>query len=382
MSGMVGGMSTIAAITLHLCAILAAAVPPAAATPPTVTAPLREKWRLADAEGALLIGNLVDAAADAAGNTYLLDFDLQTVAVISPKGELLRTLGRPGDGPGETRLASRLFVEPEGRVGLLDMTSSRLVWFDPAGNPEPTAGHLRLNPDGSGAALTYDARRCAGGYVAAFAVLDASDRIIAFDVALTRVPDGGGAGMIVHRVPDKAMSAREPLAAEADSYNFVYNAWDADRAGNVYLAPDRDLARILKLPAGGGEPVEIPLVTKRRDRTATEKAAVAARLARLNGDAGPRVADADAYVDHLRCDESGNVWVRTPMPDPPVAAGVFVAYDVYSPAGARLRRLELRGPDDPRRDAWFLLPGRRVVVVRHANDRDSTEGPEVVSYAY
>jgi len=371
------------AISLQLVAIMeVATLATAAAAPPTLVGTLHEQWRLADSDDSLLIGNLVDAAADAAGNTYLLDFDAQTVAVISPKGELLRTLGRPGDGPGETRMASRMFVEPDGRVGLLDAMSSRLVWFDAAGSPEAGAGHLRLNPDGSGATLTYDARRCAGGYVAAFAVLDVKAGARAFDVALARVPDDGSAAAIIHRVPDRAMSARGPLADEADSYNFVYNAWDADRAGNVFLAPDRDRPRVVVLPAGGGAPSEFPLVTGRRDRTAAEKAAVAARLARPNGAPAPRIADAEAFVGHLWCDEQGRVWVRTPSPDPPVAWGVFLAYDVYSASGAHLERVELRGPDDPRRDAWFLLPGRRVIVVRNANDSESDEGPEVVGYAY
>lgn len=367
-----------------LLILVAATIVPAAsrATAPVVQTQLREQWRLTPSEESPVLANLVDAATDAAGNTYLLDFQLQTVLVISPKGELLRTLGRPGDGPGETRMASRLFVEPDGRVGLLDAMSSRLVWFDAAGKPEAGAGHLRLNPDGSGATLTYDARRCVGGYVAAFAVLDVKAGARAFDVALARVPDDGSAAAIIHRVPDRAMSARGPLADEADSYNFVYNAWDADRAGNVFLAPDRDHPRVVVLPAGGGAPSEFPLVTGRRDRTAAEKAAVAARLARPNGTPGPHVADAEAFVGHLWCDEQGRVWVRTPSPDPPVATGVFLAYDVYSASGAHLERVDLRGPDDPRRDAWFLLPGRRVVVVRHANDPESDEGPEVVGYAY
>ena len=372
---------------LHTALLVAAGVASAvsgAAAPavPCSRFDLVEQWRLAPSGEAPTLANIIDAATDPAGNTCLLDLQLQSILVISPDGRLLRTQGRPGDGPGETRMASRLFVDPDGKVGLLDAMSSRLVWFDAAGKPLPGMGHLRLNPDGSGATMTYDARRCDGGYVAAFAVLDMSARTRTIDVALARVPDDGGAATIIQRVADRAMSATGPLAEEADSYNFVWNNWDADRAGNVYLAPDRDSPRIVVLPAAGGKPWEFPLATGRRNRTAAEKAEVAARLARPNGAPGPRVADADAFVGHLRCDEQGRVWVRTPSPDPPVADGVFVAYDVYSPAGQHLERVELRGPDDPRTDAWFLLAGRGVIVVKHANDPDSEEDLEVVSYAY
>lgn len=65
-----------------------------------------------------------------------------------------------------------------------------------------------------------------------------------------------------------------------------------------------------------------------------------------------------------------------------MAAGVFLAYDVYAASGGHLERVELRGPDDAKRDAWFLLPGRRVVVVKHANDPESLEAPEVIGYTY
>lgn len=367
----------------HAIVQLAIAISATAAhvAPATISATLHEQWRLADADDSLLIGDIVDAAIDADGNTYLLDFKLQTVAVINPKGALLRTLGRPGDGPGETRMASRLFIEPDGRVGLLDAMSSRLVWFDASGNPLP-GGHLRLNADGSGTVATYDARRCTGGYVAAFMVRDEVPQSRAFQVTLARVPDDGTPSIILYRAADRAASAVDPLADEADSYNFVWNTWDASRTGTVFVAPDRDRPRILVLPAAGGEPTEFKLVTGRRDRTAAEKAQAAARYAKSRGDAGPRIADTEAFVDHLWCDERGQVWVHTPSPEPAVGAGVFLAYDVYTEAGVYLQRVELRGPGDTRRDGWFLLPGRRVVVVRNARDGESAQGLEVVGYSY
>lgn len=366
-------------IILQAAFILIAAI--AIADPAQVAVTLKEQWRLSDTADSLLIGDIIDAASDAAGNVFLLDFKLQSVAVIGSQGELLRTIGGPGDGPGETRMASRLFIEPDGRVGLLDAMSSQLVWFDASGRPL-SAGHLRLNADGSGALLTYDARRCVGGYVAAFMVRDETQRSRAFQVALVRVPDDGAAPVILYRAADKAASAMGTQVAEVDTYNFVYNTWDVDGAGSVYLAPDRDRPRVLVLPAGGGEPAEIKLVTGRRKRTAAEKARVAARFTKQGGGKEWQIADADQFVDHLWCDELGRVWVHTPSPEPAVGAGVFVSYDVYTAAGEYLQRVELRGPDDARRDNWFLLPGRRVVVVRNARDGESVEGQEVVGYSF
>lgn len=370
----------------HICsALLLSAVimsaTIASAAPPMLTAALKEQWRLSESEDSPLIGDIIDTATDAAGNTYLLDFKLQTVLVVDPKGALLRTIGGPGDGPGETRMPSRVFVEPDGRAGLLDAMSSRLVWFDAAGQPA-SGGHLRLNADGSGTLATYDARRIAGGYVAAFMVADPSQQAHAFQTVLARVPDDGTASVILYRTADTAASLVGAPTKEAELYSFVWNAWDVGRNGNVYLAPDRDRPRILMLPAGGGVPAEIKLVTGRRHRTGAEKAARASQLARQGGGAGPEVADADPFVGSLWCDELGRVCVYTPSPEPPSGAGVFIAYDIYSETGEYLQRVELRGPDDVRFDNWIVLPGNRVVVVRNVRDARSGEGPEVVGYSF
>jgi hypothetical protein len=221
------------ALMKHLCSalvqlaiIMSATIAPAA--PPPLTATLTEQWRLTESDDSPLIGDIIDAATDAAGNTYLLDFKLQTVIVIDPKGAFLRTIGGPGDGPGETRMPSRVFVEPDGRVGLLDAMSSRLVWFDAAGQPA-SGGHLRLNADGSGTLVTYDARRIAGGYVAAFMVADPSKQTRAFQTVLARVPDDGTAPVILYRAPDTAASLVGPPTKEAEFYNFVWNAWAVSR---------------------------------------------------------------------------------------------------------------------------------------------------------
>lgn len=227
------------------------------------------------------------------------------------------------------------------------------------GGEPASGGHLRLNADGSGTLATYDARRIAGGYVAAFMVADPSRQVHAFQTVLARVPDDGTAPVILYRAPDTAASLVGPPTKEADFYNFVWNAWAVGLgSGNVYLAPDRDRPRILMMPARGGEPTEIKLVTGRHHRTAAEKAAAAARYARQGGGAGPEIADADPFVGVLRCDELGWVCVQTPSPEPPLGAGVFVAYDVYSEAGEYLHRVELRGPDDARTDNWFGAAGQ------------------------
>jgi len=58
---------------------------------------------------------------DAAGNLYVLDAQAGQVVVIDPLGELVRTVGRKGEGPGEVDGAGRLFVWRDGRFAVVDM---------------------------------------------------------------------------------------------------------------------------------------------------------------------------------------------------------------------------------------------------------------------
>ena len=78
------------------------------------TVGLTELWRIGgdtddDAE---FFGVLSQITTDEAGNVYLLDRQLTEVKVFSPDGEYLNTIGREGEGPGEFRRPSDLFITP------------------------------------------------------------------------------------------------------------------------------------------------------------------------------------------------------------------------------------------------------------------------------
>lgn len=66
------------------------------------TLQMEELWRIGDDDDEIL-GLIPRICADTAGNIYVLDSQLCQVSVYSPKGDLLRTLFKEGDGPGEIR---------------------------------------------------------------------------------------------------------------------------------------------------------------------------------------------------------------------------------------------------------------------------------------
>lgn len=72
-------------------------------------------------------GRIIDAAFDGTGNLYLLDIDAVIVLVVNQDGDLVRTVGGPGNGPGEFDFPRQLAVMEDGRVVVGDVPRHRAM---------------------------------------------------------------------------------------------------------------------------------------------------------------------------------------------------------------------------------------------------------------
>ena len=77
-------------------------------------------------------GSRVKVAIDAAGSAYVLDIDSQLIRVFGPEGDLERTIGHPGQGPGELENASALMLV-DGRLAVADASVGGLKVFELSG---------------------------------------------------------------------------------------------------------------------------------------------------------------------------------------------------------------------------------------------------------
>lgn len=102
---------------------------------PVTSLELNELWRRGGDDDEIFFGNLDRIVTDPSGNAYALDTQLSEVRVFSPDGELLRTIGREGEGPGEFRGAGDLYYGIGDKVGVLQIFPGRIVQMDPEGNP-------------------------------------------------------------------------------------------------------------------------------------------------------------------------------------------------------------------------------------------------------
>lgn len=71
---------------------------------------------------------------DHLANVYVLDSGNHRVQVFDPRGQFLRSLGEPGQGPGQLADPMGMFVHPEGSVWVADTRNRRLQPFGAAGS--------------------------------------------------------------------------------------------------------------------------------------------------------------------------------------------------------------------------------------------------------
>ena len=119
---------------------------------------------------------------DAGGNLYVLDRRASRVVVIDPGGDLVRTVGREGEGPGEFRHETDIVVWRDGRFAVVDIGHHAYQLFGPDGEIErfvrmssaegmmgKASIRTRVRPDPAGGAVIAEGGRTARTLVEAYA---------------------------------------------------------------------------------------------------------------------------------------------------------------------------------------------------------------------
>ncbi|HEV3049328.1 MAG TPA: 6-bladed beta-propeller [Longimicrobium sp.] len=87
----------------------------------------------ADGRDASTLGVVADVGTDSRGRVLVLDVAKRRLAVFSPQGTLMESLGREGSGPGEFQVPVALAVDARDRVYVLDLARGGLLVFDASG---------------------------------------------------------------------------------------------------------------------------------------------------------------------------------------------------------------------------------------------------------
>lgn len=86
---------------------------------------------------------------DSRGQVYLGDWGSPSVTVLSPEGQVVRSIGRKGEGPGEFANVSGVQVLPGDSLQVFDLQMDRLTVFNPGG--EGVAYTVNLRGEGASA---------------------------------------------------------------------------------------------------------------------------------------------------------------------------------------------------------------------------------------
>jgi len=326
-------------------------------------------WHLGaeeDADESELFGRVTEVLVDAAGNSYLLDTQLNEIRVFSPTGEFLRSLGRNGEGPGEFVNGLHLFFLPGDKIGVAQMMPSRIAVIGTTGD-----GFSDLHVPGAegGSFSMIQGARSAGGHCVLAVVtpipgpdrsetrrrliaVDAGGKLLATYSQLSEFHEGGG--LVLRFGSD-----------EGGGEDFI-GQWDLDAGGRVYTAPFYD-EYLLRVYAPDGKLQRlIRRDYERVKRTREEIAEMEERYAGMPaGVPKPAIAPYRRDIQGILVRPDGSVWVSTSGGRDDAQAGKVGPFDRFDAQGRFQQRLWLSADYDPERDE-VVVTGDRLFVIKEA----------------
>ena len=345
-----------------VCPLIAAA----ALADPLVLEP-EELWRYGGEDCETLIGTVTEADVDQDGNVYLLDTQLAHVLVITPDGELLRILGGPGEGPGESQNPRDVVLLDDDTVGLLELFPAKLVLLSRAGEPR---GELRIGASDPSA----------GGFTSASTITRRGGNLVVAGERLSQIEGGQSrdrylaaiseTGEILHRYSESTMTLdfSDLVFVERELNPGCHLASALGPDGRVYVPVVWDRYAVEVFAPGGERLHTITRDFENRPRNEDElrriNALFDANEANIPFPVGRKVEPEPPVISDLAVDPDGRLWVLHSRGAEERASGVMQTYDVYGPDGAFLREVSLACEGDPVDDGLVFLDDGRLLLIK------------------
>jgi hypothetical protein len=324
---------------------------------------MREMWRRGGEEDEeIFFGTISEFLHDDEDNIYLLDGQLSEIQVFDPAGELLRTIGRQGEGPGEFQNGADMFWGPGGQIGVVQAWPGKIVMITPEGDP------------GSTFALPY---RDGGGWQSVSRGAGHGGNLILAGTAWTRV-DGKQLQFTYLKAYDpegNELATYQETSRETQfgNYEFIEEEY-VDFQRRWAVAPDGRVAaglsfgdyRIHIWNADGtvDRVIERPgyQEIKRTDAEKERFQTMYDAFTRWNRGSTFRINDQHQAIGQIFFREDGTLWVQSSTYRWRAAEGVFTSFDVYDTVGRYLQRVDLIADADAVEDGLFFAGNRAYVV--------------------
>lgn len=337
----------------------------AARAPRTVA--LEEQWRVGGPDSDLLFGTVIEGISDDQGAVFLLDHQLCHVQVFSPTGELIRTLSREGDGPGEIRLPRDVAILTDGSIGIPELFPAKLIRLTPAGDPLPTVMLGNTGDPAAGFDVTFSCESRGGTLLVAGQHSTPSDAGQDRTQFLAIMSESG--------VPVARLCEAQTVL-DFQSANFVERdlmpnflwAHAVGPDGRVYCAPLRDRYWI-KVYEPDGTPLRV--IERRfenRKRTGREirrmQSFFEAATSQIPFEVTSEMEPQNPIIGGLYVDLRNRLWVKHCRGGDDLPDGVLQKYDLFDPDGHYLQEVLVACEGNPLYDELEFLDDGRVLIIK------------------
>ncbi len=334
------------------------------------TVVLEELWRVGDDEDDVFFGRVPRVETDKQGNIYILDTQLCQVSVYSPSGDLLRTLFREGEGPGEVLGPRDMFLMPDGGVGLVLEELGMVKFVDAGGDP---AGSLRLGSiEGGYYALVSGAGIVNGVILAGRCSTEGETRLIRNRRNFLVRSDLDGNETAVFAENHWIWDFAEFNYVERDQMPPFHWGFDVGADGRIYAVVERGSYAVSVFAPDG----TLELVIERNyaplNRTKADRERFS-YLIKTSMEGMPRemkVEQEDTYPAisflhrGLQVTSDGFLWVLSGRGMKPEAPEFMAIYDVFDRNGVFVHQAALVAPHEADQVGIVFAGENRVIVIK------------------
>jgi hypothetical protein len=304
---------------------------------------------------------LSQIASDEDDNVYLLDAQLNEVMIFSPDGEFIRSIGREGEGPGEFRRASDMFLTVDGNVAVLQRMPGKIVVLTPEGEP---VGNLPV-PEPEDGGMQMFARGCLSGDNVILSTNRFARNDAGFEMTMALIAvDASGAQTAAYLTRSDKNDFANMVFDEKTGIGAL--VWNAGSDGRVFTSDNFDAYRIqIWNPDGTPERViEREYESRERSDEEMKRSTPVIRIRRGNRAQSPEVktSKTDRDVQQIFPREDGSVWVLSSKGAFDVEDGVIAAFDVFDRGGQYTRHVTVNGEGSYRDDGFYVVKDRLYVV--------------------
>ncbi len=336
------------------------------------TLQLREVWRIGGDDEETFFGVIMQVQTDSEGNLYLLDQQLSQVFVYSPDGQLLRTLSRAGEGPGEVRRPEDLVLLPDGTVGIVQNSPGKVVRITRDDVPVDSVTISSGDPAAGGFYILH-AGKSRGGQLVLGGVRvrqgdgpakqKRTDFVSTFDLA--------GNELVCYHKSEYVFDFENFHFSEPEIIPWFQRRCDLDDDGFLYAAPERDAYSISVFAQDGSLVRVIDREYKHLRRTPHQKQELidlfSAELRQLPFEFEIEVGDYEpdiAWIQNgLRVAPDGTLWVLSSRGTIEQPAGIMQTYDIFDRDGHYARQVQVACEGDGQRDYLFFSGTQRIILV-------------------